>query len=533
MRQINPTPSLSDCEAPVAELFLQRCLHLYRKNRAPLLSTWIVGLLTYMYAFTNKLVNLDEVAFLFSKGATIESGRWALELLVYCFPNFSMPWIYGIISLCIMGAANCILLKELKIQSPVLQILFSGLVISFPTMISTVTYMFTLSAYCIAFLLSVLAVRYANHHKWHIKLTGIVCAFLSMSLYQPFVSVTSSFFLVILIRDLIVEEKGAGSVFRKGLVYLAFLFAACVLYFSVNHFVQTSSGIGFGAYAQARLNLDAAAIISRLKRTYTVFLSELLHGAYGFMSTPFARLIHLFCGLLVGIGMVTWVIGQRDIRKVMLLVLFLLLLPVSISCLILVVEDAGVQTLLFYSFTSIYALVCIVIAYIQENCKRIQLKNLFFDLSSLFLSLILTANIYVGNIVSLRMDIAQKNCYAFFTNLVGHIEDASGFSPDSRIALIGRADQHIYDMGGFADANIPVIRAAEGFNINAWSREEFIKYYVGYEFDYASDQEVSAIIRTAEFSEMPDYPYEGSIRKIGDIIVVKFSDPTMDDDSIG
>ena len=64
-----------------------------REYKAPILASAIFGMLAYLFAFTNKLVNHDEVFCLFSKGATVDSGRWGLGLLDSIFPDYSMPWL--------------------------------------------------------------------------------------------------------------------------------------------------------------------------------------------------------------------------------------------------------------------------------------------------------------------------------------------------------------------------------------------------------------------------------------------------------
>ena len=56
-----------------------------REYSAPILASAIFGMLAYLFAFTNKLMNHDEVFCLFSKGATVDSGRWVWD----CWTAFS------------------------------------------------------------------------------------------------------------------------------------------------------------------------------------------------------------------------------------------------------------------------------------------------------------------------------------------------------------------------------------------------------------------------------------------------------------
>ena len=51
-----------------------------RRNKNVLLPAMLFSAAAYMFVFTNKLLNLDEIAGLFGKGETLSSGRWALYL---------------------------------------------------------------------------------------------------------------------------------------------------------------------------------------------------------------------------------------------------------------------------------------------------------------------------------------------------------------------------------------------------------------------------------------------------------------------
>ncbi len=117
-----------------------------KEYRSPLLAALIVGFLAHFSAFANKLINYDDVFYLFGKGATADSGRWGLDLLSFLFPDFSMPWIYGVITLVLMAIAGCIMLRILDIHSKLLQILLMCLLITYPSLTSLYTYMFTSSS---------------------------------------------------------------------------------------------------------------------------------------------------------------------------------------------------------------------------------------------------------------------------------------------------------------------------------------------------------------------------------------------------
>ena len=88
-----------------------------RENAVPLAASLIAGFLAYTFSFTNKLLNHDEAYSLFMKGATVESGRWGLGGIDLIFPNFSMPWIYGVLTITFMAISSCITVRIFPIGS--------------------------------------------------------------------------------------------------------------------------------------------------------------------------------------------------------------------------------------------------------------------------------------------------------------------------------------------------------------------------------------------------------------------------------
>jgi hypothetical protein len=119
-----------------------------------------------VFAFTNKLMCADEVENLFLKGATIPSGRWGLEITRFIFPDVSMPWIYGIITIFFICVSCCLIIDIFSISNRALRVLVPAAIITFPSLIGTFAYIFTSASYGLAFLLSVASVYGVKRRKW-------------------------------------------------------------------------------------------------------------------------------------------------------------------------------------------------------------------------------------------------------------------------------------------------------------------------------------------------------------------------------
>ena len=62
--------------------------------------------------------------------------------------------------------------------------------------------------------------------------------------------------------------------------------------------------------------------------------------------------------------------------------------------------------------------------------------------------------------------------------------------------------------------------------LNQYSQGDWIENYIGYDLPMASEEEKLELAATEEVKAMPCYPNAGSIRIVGDAVVVKFQDIT-------
>ena len=127
----------------------------YIENRLPFFASLGFGLLAYGFCMMNKIPVGDDLVGLFEKGSTTPSGRYGLELLRLVMPDASMPWIYGLMSVALLAAAVCVILRIFPIRSRALQVLFAGAFVCFPAQAGTMLYMFTAAPYAVALLLTV------------------------------------------------------------------------------------------------------------------------------------------------------------------------------------------------------------------------------------------------------------------------------------------------------------------------------------------------------------------------------------------
>ena len=493
------------------------------KYKFAFFSSLIVGTLTYFFAFTNKLINHDEVISMFAKGSGLSSGRWALHLMHYIFPNYSMPWIYGIISILLIAVASCIIVSVFDIKNKVLQILLSGSIMAFPSLIGTFSYMFTAASYAFAFLLSVIAFYFFTRDSYIYNILGVLALAVSLGIYQSYISVAAGLMLVFLLKELFYSQQSFFSILKKGLLFLAGLAVSLGCYYLILQILLHVTGTELNSYATAGLT-SASSIFEKIISAYYGFVDIVWQRKFNLITTGLSEKIHILMFAVSAIlALVQWI--KMNAAKKILAFIVILLLPLAINCMYVFSSEDSIHTLVLYGFIAIYVLFVLLLDNIEFKDVQAKPQKIFFTVAKEIIAwgmvLVLTANIYVGNMVYLRMYLCYENMYGYYSSVMTLAKATPGFDSSSKIALVGWAGNTLHFHTDF-DSSISDIAGTHGINVNAYTREAFIRNFIGTEIPFANQYEKEEIKKTAEFAEMPIYPYYGSIKKIGDYVVVKF-----------
>lgn len=494
--------------------------------RVPLLGTWIPGLLAYMFAFTNKLVNHDDAFYLFGKGATVESGRWGLSFLSLIFPDVSMPWIYGVITLALLSVSICICIRLLSIRNKLLQFLLAGITVTFPSQIATFAYMFTASSYAVALLLAVLAAYLLTLDRKSLWLPALLCAILFCSIYQAYIAVTSTLLVLHLVNLLLRTDTPEKKVLTRGIAYVAFLALTLGIYWVVTNCIWSFNGIGAGLLAQGALSSSLPGILSRIRTAYLMFREILFLGELQLVATPFSNLIHFLVLFLSGLEFVVWVLHNKKWPRILFLLFLLAILPLSICCMYLFVHPLTVHSLVVYGFVFLYYLVAILLEAGQLIPTAIEslhkYRRFYYDVIQIGLALIITCNTYIANAAYLNLYLQYQNTYSLTTSMAAALQDMPGFTEDSKVAIASRDPFPAYWSEN--DYCPLYLTGITGIILGDYAIGSMVEYYNGFALNIVSEEEMERIMETDAFRDMPVYPSYGSIQKINDVFVVKFSD---------
>ena len=485
----------------------------FKRDRLPFFSALGFGLLAYGFCMLNKIPVGDDLVGLFSKGATTVSGRYGLELLRLVMPDVSMPWIYGLMSIVMLSAAVCVMVRLFAIKSPALQILLAGVFVCFPAEAGTMLYMFTAAPYALALLLTVTGVWFFADMKKGRWITAPLLIGFSCSIYQGYFSIAASFCVIRMIVLLCRSEKTALEVFREGVKMLAMLLAALACYGLA--LIIAAKLLGFPLLGEV-IN-EKQSFPLRILVVYSSWVKTLLQGRFGYVPNAVSRVMHLILLLAIAAAMLSQLRKKGELSSLLLTGLCLFLYPLSCYCLYLLADNSYIHSLSLYSFASVYVLGAALLDG-WEAPFALPLRRIV----SAALALILCVNIYYANALYLRYYLRFEELKSFYTVLLTRVMETPGYAEGDRLAIVGDAPALQYDIDQhFSDAPLSLPSLELGSVDYA---ELIVSQYLGCDIPFASEQEAAQ----QETEAMPVYPFDGSVRKAGDMIVVKFSEKEAD-----
>lgn len=503
-------------ESPMQRLF-ELCAKALRQNSIALLSAMIFGMAAHMFAFTNKLVNADEIESLFGKGATVTSGRWGLEAVKLLFPDLSMPWLYGAVSLILLAVSACLIIRLFEIKSPLMQVLLSGMITAFPSQTGVFCFMFTSTAYALSFLLSVLCVWLFVKGGLLRRAGAVLCLVLSLGIYQAYVALTAALFVLCIIKGCLDSESSVWGSLLFALRALGMMIVALVLYYGVSLLVFRLGGTEFNDYV--RDNVNEAGILGRVRMAYDFLFYTLSYREFALISGEASRYAHILCMglcvLLLALKAIS-MLKEKNILGAALLGLCLVLLPLAVYCMFLVMDKGSIHTLVLYSFIAFYVLAALLADRLLSGGALLQRAGR--DVLYLSLALVLMSNVFFANECYVKLHLQYENAYSFYSVLLTRVQGAEGYDEGCKLAIIGHQDNKLTK---FPEIDLGYLMGPSQDLINIYSRENFLRRYMGTDIPLATAEEAAALEEREEYQSMAEYPYYGSVRKIDDFMVVR------------
>lgn len=487
--------------------------------------TLLWGLVAHGTVLFNKFCLHDDATFTYMLGATVDSGRWMLELLsaleraVTGGGHYSMPLLNGLASLVYIAVAAGVLVDLFDIRSRWLCAAVGGAMVSIPCITGLLGFMFTAPYYLLAMLATVVAAAMVcRSRKWYVVAIAAALMSCAMGVYQAYISMAIGIVLIHFFLERSRQENADWKGFFCRAICYGFVICAAVLSYYILSKVflklyQTQLNNYQGINKMGREGISV--YLGRLVLAYKAFfLPELLEGASAHLvvmglKLPYRLLLVLTGGLslllVVRAGKKSFWLGAQ-------MAAMAALLPLALCFIYVMGPD--VHVLMVYAQVLLFVFgACLADRLCREKELLIRLLCLVLCLLMLLFPVLWTR---YSNALYLNVALSQQQTISYFTTLVTQIKSAEGYRDELPIAYIGgfksKTDKTLSPVPEF-----PWIRPYENSAdlVNDASSKQFLERWCGFwaeevEFDHP------------DIAAMPCYPDAGSIRVIEDVVVVKF-----------
>jgi hypothetical protein len=503
-------------------------------NRIPkhikicLASGIIIGMLTHFYMLTHKLINWDDANNLSAPGSTDYLGRWFLKYIHGLGSEHSIPAVHGFLFILFLTLSACLVLEIVNIKSTTGAILVPALMVTFPSVVSTMTFMFMAHTSGIAIFMVCLAIYLLRRFKfgWIPCIVLLICA---MGTYQSYISIAITLMLMGMISDLI-DGKKFVDILKKGIIYVVILGVSVLIYMVLCHVFypgindETYGGVG---------NMGQIAISEMPKligRCYKRFLEYFIWKPFAFVSKTAQCANIVTCILAVVLFGIVSVQRKlyKDVLSYLLLILVCFFVPLAAAFIYFMAPEVDYSMLMLYAYVFVY----VIVLELFERCI-IDWKSV--SVWKMVISIAVVATLFVScytdylltNRAYLRTDIATERVKSYFNRVISMAENTEGFKHDDGIVILGE----FYYVDNPSSVEIDVFDsedlrelsgvALENGLITSGVRDNFIKTFIGYEIADISWAERDEIMDTDEYKAMPVYPENGCVQKINGVWVVK------------
>lgn len=494
------------------------------------ISTCIIGFLIHGYMFANKLPNHDDIGHLFGSDYGVASGRWLLPLVLKLDGALSMPWLIGVISIALLAASASLTVSVLRIRHTQNCILTAAVMVSFPTVAATFTYMFSADAYFLALLLACFAPYITNRYKYGF-LGGIASITLSLGIYQSYIGFVGVLFVGILILDTLDGDIPIGKIVLKGVKFLATLFVGMLLYYVIvkltTQKIELVSYMGISSMGKISISQLPVQICRAYKEYYSFFIQNNCGVHFSYMPYMFVL------SAAFGIYVIVLNIKRRHIqlKYIALTVVLAILYPLAGNAIYILAPASNVHLLMLYGMSGALLAAIVLSEYCSKIYRKGKIQSFFVSTACWVIAVSVALSAYgycvYSNEAYLKMDLSQRQACSFSTRLLSAIESAEGYDIDKPIVLVGTAKENPSFEPNTELEEINMMGVMDMQDVlNCYTYDCFLRDYLGASNVIFSSQTKQATDIESEdaIMEMPCYPGAGSILVTDESIIVKMGD---------
>lgn len=518
----------------------KRILEEHKTERQTFLFTFVLGILLYLRMITQWLTNPDGVW----QGLVYKSyygwedilGRVGLGLFNKLKGYYQFPTLQTIFCIAIAALIAVLLCDLLEIKRFPWNYMVGGMVVCSPSLCSTLTYYYTADAYLLAFLLAVLFVWcIAKKRTWGSHVLAVVLLAASASLYQAYIGSAITLCLLFLLLKMVRGAETVKQLMQRGLCFLVTGICGVLTYLLSYKVIcrlwRISPIADRGFDSMGKIPLGRIPML--IKQAYHYFISYYFTDEL-YNNTWMKRgKVNVLIGIFILAVLVKWIIKGQYYRKPVefaILIMGILLIPMAFMSIVImapgcsIADVTGILMLPHMNWLYIFG-----IALVAEK-QNVNVTGLVVEWTSFILvgGLLFLLGLY-GQVFQNCMEMDLHRTYTLAQQIACTVNSVTEYVPGATLVIGGDEEQGNYPRNYAEMYQVVKGTAAEyglfwnSANGRQYCWNQFFRQYMGVEYSVSTGEQLEQILHGEEYTEMPIFPAEGSVKVIDDCVVVKLS----------
>lgn len=453
-------------------------------------------------------------------------GRWFVPLWLFVRGKIASPWLIAVFSVVFLSLAIILLTYLLGLRRRLLALPLCAVIASCPVI--TCLYSTFISAtdiHMLAFLFCVLSVLILSRHK-HGWLYGGAILAVSMALYQTYLEVAIVLIFFLLIKLLVngSEAKDIRKFIFRCFCYISF---GGLLYFIVWRSYIWCLGYNLSTLPSAGAYNSLTVMGDLLHTNLWDLAFRAYRKAMKYVLLPETRrfyyigVANLFLAVL---GLSRAAVSARTWSRRLLCLTLVVSLPLAANF-VYILSRGMVHTLMIMSIVMFYAGVLMTCSFRMtpeyKSFDRISKYTIVAVVAIVSFNYTVYANQY-----HLQKHLEEQATLSVMTRVIDRIERFDGYEPGDKVVLVGVLNTSSISprRPGFEKNTNNVIMSKPGYSVTYLeSYQDYFNDILAYPIDIARREEAYEYSKMQEVIQMPSFPADGCIKKIGDDIIVKLS----------
>lgn len=504
----------------------------YKRVLLIMVSVFVWGILAHGFMIFNKFSYHDDIGVFYGiseMDGGISQGRWMCSVYGYLLSklygfDFSLPLFKGLMSFLFIAVSWIVLSDLLELKNKLWLFTVSGVLVVISSITSIFAYMYMALYYTAGLVLSVCGgALLARGKNWKKNLAGIILFVLAIGTYQMFF-VTGMCTILIYMAKKVIEQRYKD--FRQylftGLKYILEIGICLGFYVGITKVLVVITGIPLSNYK----NIDRMGIVSvreyitRIGTSYSAFINPNKYVTDIPYPNICSALYHLILIILmiVLIFFLCTLINEGKKTEAIELIIILLIFPLATNFIFVLAGSAG--AIQYYGHIFVYVMFVLVLEKLHLNQVVIQ-KSIYAVAFMVFIFLNI-AFCRFSNACYLKANLLQEHAINYFETLNTRIQMTEGYTKDTTVVFIEPRNKIEIDYMDSKMAEIKLIPYSEQSIINNYQWINFARIWCGCFVNVVTNSEEFKDL--PEVKDMPIYPDDGSIKMVGDVIVVKFNE---------